>query len=83
MWIDTRECVPLADGEYYVQTVYGGVKTMYYTYEGGWNTHRDPDGTLHTKNAINDGYVCRWCKVEAPPTVPTEWADDYNKKGGE
>ena len=79
MWIDTRECVPLADGEYYVQTVYGGVKTMYYTYEGGWNTHRDSDGALYKENAIDDGYVARWCKVETPPSVPTEWKEEYWK----
>ena len=81
MWIDTRECVPLVDGEYYVQTVYGDVKGMYYTHEGGWNTHKEPDGTVYTENAINDGYVVRWCKIVAPPSVPTEWKEEYLKGG--
>lgn len=79
MWIDTRECVPLADGAYYVQTVYGDVKTMSYTHEGGWNTHREPENVLYAENAINDGYVVRWCSVETPPPVPTEWKEEYWK----
>ena len=77
MWIDTRDCVPLADGTYVVQTVYSAVTSMFYTTEGGWNTHRDSDGNLSTESAIADGYVVRWHDVETPPEVPKEWLDEY------
>ena len=77
MWVDTNDCMPIADGEYWVQTVYGDVKTLAYTYEGGWNTHYEEDGKLHDKYAMNDGYVVRWHKVDYPPAVPKEWKERY------
>lgn len=79
MWVDTRECVPIADGTYYVQTVYGDVTAMQYTYEGGWNTHYD-NGKLYDKYAMNSGYVARWHKVDYPPAVPQAWKEEYYRK---
>ena len=76
MWIDTRDCVPLTDGEYSVQTVYGDVCVMSYTREGGWNTHYE-DGKLITKNAIRDMYVARWFEIPQPKEVPEEWFNEY------
>ena len=83
MWINARECVPLADGQFYVQTVYGDVTPMSYTHEGGWNTHIEPDGTVYKENAINinEGYIARWCMVDTPPSIPTEWKEEYLKRG--
>ena len=80
MWIDTRDCVPLADGEYMVQTVYSRVTGMNYTHEAGWNTHRDEDGTLHKENAMNDGYVVRWHQMMMPMAVPKEWLEEYMQR---
>ena len=83
MWIDTRDCVPLTDGEYIVQTVYGRTTLMNYTRKGGWNTHYE-DGTLHTDNAICDLYVVRWFDIPQPKEVPEEWFKEYwaHEKGG-
>lgn len=79
MWVDSTDCVPIADGQYWVQTVYGDVKSLEYTYEGGWNTHYD-NGKLYNKFAMNDGYVARWHKVDYPPAVPQEWKERYFKE---
>lgn len=82
MWIDTRDCVPLTDGEYVVQSVFGDVHSMNYTPEGGWNTHRDNNGTLYNERAIDGLYVARWCSIPSPKAVPVEWLEDYrNRKG--
>lgn len=81
MWIDTIDCVPIADGEYWVQTVYGDVSTMSYTYEFGWNTSYRDDGTPNNKHAMeNDGYIARWHKVDYPPAIPKEWKERYFQK---
>ena len=80
MWIDTRDCVPLEDGYYLVQTVYGETWGYQYTHAGGWNTFC-VDGELHANSAINDGYVARWYKAEAPKAVPEEWVDEYTERG--
>lgn len=77
MWIDTRDCVPIADGSYWVQTVYGDVTPMSYTYEYGWNTSYGDNGEPNNKYAMNDGYIARWHKVDYPPAVPQEWKDSY------
>lgn len=84
MWIDTRDCVPLEDGEYIIQTVYGRTAPMDYTRAGGWNTHYE-DGVLITNNAICDLYVARWFDIPQPKEVPEEWFDEYwaYEKGGE
>lgn len=80
MWIDTIDCVPIADGEYWVQTVYGKITTMTYTYEGGWNTQYI-NGKLDNKYAMpNDGYIARWHKVDYPPAIPKEWKERYFQK---
>lgn len=79
MWIDTRDCVPLTEGEYIVQTVYGRVCHMNYTTEGGWNTHKDADGTLYTENAIEDLYVARWFDIPTPREVPEIWLEEYRE----
>lgn len=76
MWIDMRECVPLADGTYLVQTVFGEVAPIHYTTEGGWNTHKDEKG-LHNDRAIDETYVARWYSVETPAAVPAEWTEAY------
>lgn len=85
MWIDTRDCVPLADGEYIVQTVCGRISYMHYTSAGGWNTHTDTDGNLHTEDVITDLYVARWFEIPQPEKVPEAWFDEYwaHEKGGE
>lgn len=79
MWIDTRECVPLTDGEYLVQTVYGKVSPMLYTYEGGWNTFVDNKGELNNTNAFDNLYVVRWFTAIKPDDVPKEWYEEYCK----
>lgn len=76
MWVDTKDCVPIIDGEYWVQTVYGDVKPMTYTFEGGWNTSY-VDKKLYDKYAMNDGYITRWHKVDNPPAIPKEWKESY------
>lgn len=82
MWIDTRDCVPLTDGEYVVQSVFGDVHGMNYTPEGGWNTHKGEDGTLYNERAIDGLYVARWYSIPSPKAVPVEWLEDYrNRKG--
>lgn len=78
-WIDTRDCTPLTDGEYFIQTIYGEVVSMNYTTDGGWNTHRDGD-TLYAEKAINDGYVVRWYMAEPPQPVPEEWKAEYKER---
>ena len=81
MWIDTRDCVPLIDGEYLVQTVYGRVTSMNYTYEGGWNTHIDGNtGEVKcTENAFDNLYVVRWYRHTQPKAVPEAWYDEYRE----
>ena len=79
MWIDTRNCVPLADGFYLVQTVYGAITGYDYTHEGGWNTRYDYKGNLHTDSAIENSYVARWYDVERPKDVPDAWVDEHNE----
>jgi hypothetical protein len=79
-WIDTRNCEPLNDGNYFVQTVYGDVTSIGYTLKGGWNTHIDKDGVLSDESAINDGYIVRWFRVERPPEVPEEWMEEYHEE---
>lgn len=80
MWIDTKECVPFADGEYLVQTVYGRVASMNYTHKAGWNTHFDSDGVLHGDSAFPYEYVVRWYKVPKPDAVPKERLEEYWRK---
>ena len=79
MWVDTRDCVPLMDGCYLVQTVYGEIEGYKYTANGGWNTYYDRDGKLHTDHAIERTYVARWLYTEAPDEVPTEWVDEFQE----
>lgn len=81
MWLDTRECIPLADGEYVVQTVFGSVQALQYTHKAGWNTYYDCKGVLQDDKPIEFDYIARWYKVEEPPEVPQKWKDDYlNRK---
>lgn len=79
-WIDTRECVPLEDGYYLIQTVFGAVNGYTYTHAGGWNTHYDHKGNLCKNGAINDGYVARWFDAPKPKEVPEEWYEQYLMK---
>ena len=85
MWISTRNCVPLKDGYYLVQTVYGEITGYSYTHEGGWNTRYDMNGNLFDKAVIEDTYVARWYDAETPKDVPEEWVDEHltNEKGAE
>ena len=76
MWIDTRNCVPLADGYYLVQTVFGRITGMNYTHEGGWNTSYHSDG-LYADSAVEDTYIARWYDAEKPKAVPQEWEDEH------
>ena len=78
MWTDTRDCVPLADGIYTVQTVTNEVTSMSYTFDRGWNTFRDCDGNLRgEEDASMQLYVVRWLEYEQPPKVPKEWVDEW------
>ena len=79
MWEDNASRMPDADGIYVVQTIYDDVTSMQYTIEGGWNTHREPNGKLYDEVAIERGYVARWYKVTKPQPVPQEWKDEYRK----
>ena len=82
MWIDTRDCVPLTDGEYVVQTVHGRVTTMNYTVKAGWNTHYDYEGNLSKDNAMDCFYIVRWHDMSTPRSVPKEWLDEYREREG-
>lgn len=77
MWIDTRECVPIADGKYIVQTVMGNVTPMMYTLKGGWNSFYKSDGTLVGEGETDPYYIVRWYKVITPPEVPQKWKDEW------
>lgn len=76
-WTDTRNCVPLVDGDYIIQTVFGSITTMMYTFKGGWNTYYDTDGVLHGEDPIDDRYIARWYFPEKPPAVPKLWEKEY------
>lgn len=81
MWINSKECVPFKDGEYLIQTVFGDVRSLMYTFEGGWNTHRDENGKVNADNRMeNDGYIARWFLPPTPPTIPEAWVDEYTKR---
>ena len=75
-WVDTRDCEPLADGNYYIQTVFGEIDTIHYTFKGGWNT-RYYNGELSIEYAYHPKYVARWYRIPAPPKVPQEWQDEF------
>ena len=77
MWIDTRNCVPIADGYYLVQTVFGQITGMNYTHEGGWNTRYTTDGELYADGAVEDTYIARWYDAEKPKAVPQGWEDEH------
>ena len=82
MWVNAREKLPEKDGTYMYQSVYGYVGTIFYTVEGGWNTHRD----AHTNELCdgdkieNDGYITRWFDVPEPEPVPEEWFEEYQEE---
>lgn len=76
-WIDTRNCEPLEDGTYLIQTIFGEIRGYSYTLKGGWNTHYTNKGELVDDSAINDGYVVRWLLAKKPPVVPVEREDEY------
>lgn len=80
-WINTRDCVPLEDGFYLVQTVYGEAYGYSYTSAGGWNSFYTTEGELRDQNAINDGYVVRWFNAPKPKAVPRKWRKEYQMKG--
>lgn len=75
-WIDTRDCVPIADGYYLVQTVFGELLGLPYTLDGGWNTRQYSDG-LDKDSAIESTYVARWLMHDKPKAVPKEWTDEF------
>ena len=77
MWNDTRDCTPLADGYYLVQTVFGDITGMSYTRKGGWNTRYTFEGELYSVSAVTDTYVARWYDAETPKAVPEEWVDAH------
>ena len=79
MWIDSKECVPIADGFYLVQTVYGQITGYTYTLEGGWNTIYDTHGVLYKDSAIECMYVARWYDAPKPDAVPKAWVDEYTE----
>jgi len=69
MWIKTTDCEPLEDGEYMVQTRYGRVTSMLYTFKGGWNTYYTLDGELKTMNKKESDYIVRWFDLPKPPEL--------------
>ena len=69
MWIKTTDCEPLEDGAYMVQTKYGKVGSMLYTFKGGWNTYYTLDGELKTMNKIESDYIVRWFDLPKPPEL--------------
>ena len=81
MWVNTRDRLPEKDGQYIMQTVCGGVSSIRYTVEGGWNTYRNSDGTL--VGADNKGswdlYVVRWFYLPEPKPVPNKWIKEWKK----
>lgn len=77
MWIDTRDYVPIKDGTYLVQTVFGELLGLDYTLQGGWNTKYDKHGLLMMNSAIAYTYVARWYEAEKPDEVPEEWQAEY------
>ena len=80
-WVDTRNCVPLVDGYYLVQTVYGDITGYQYTVEGGWNTRYNIiDGKLSADSAIENTYVARWYLAKAPDKIPQEWVDEHDEE---
>ena len=46
MWIDNKDCTPIADGDYRVRTLNDRETCMSYTRKGGWNTFYTHDGRL-------------------------------------
>ena len=88
MWIDTRDYVPIADGYYLVQTVYGEITGLSYTLKGGWNTrYNRTNGELCTESVIEGTYVARWFDAPKPAEVPQEWVNEhlgtFYMRGGE
>ena len=83
MWINAKECVPIADGFYLVQTVFSEITGLKYTLKGGWNTDYDRDGNLSADSAIAYTYVARWYEAEKPDDVPDEWTQEHleDRKG--
>ena len=78
MWIDTRDRNPDRDSNYFIQWVSDGTLTiMNYTPEGGWNTHRDKDGTLSDYCMIADYCIARWYDIPQPEPVPEEWVKEW------
>lgn len=78
MWIDTRDCVPIADGYYLTQTVFGELVGLNYTLQGGWNTQYDRHGLLQMDSAVPYTYVARWYDLaDKPEEVPEEWTTEH------
>ena len=69
MWIKTTDYEPLKDGEYMVQTKYGKVTSMLYTFKGGWNTYYTTDGELKDDRRIESDYIIRWFDLPKPPEL--------------
>ena len=64
-WHDAKLMSPAKDGVYLMATKYGIVSTIGYTAEGKWNTHRDTNGVLYSKDAWDneDGYIEMWAEM--------------------
>lgn len=69
MWIKTTDYEPLKDGEYMVQTKYGKVTSMLYTFKGGWNTYYTTYGELKDDRRIESDYIIRWFDLPKPPEL--------------
>ena len=69
MWIKTTDCEPLNDGCYMIQNKWGGVSSMWYTLDGGWNTWKDYEGVLHDDSKIESDYIIRWFDLPKPPEL--------------
>lgn len=65
-WIDSRDASPDRDGTYLICTCYGDVDAVRYTTDGGWNTHRNEDGTLSDGYALGTDYIAQWFDHPSP-----------------
>lgn len=73
MWVNGWERQPTKDGMYVVQHSTGTISCCEYTTDGGWNTHREPNGVLHTDTRLDETVYARWYEAEDPDPVP-RWA---------
>lgn len=65
IWHDATLMSPPKDGKYFI-VWWDEVTMMDYTTDGGWNTHREPDGTVYSQYSLTGKYVELWAD---PPMI--------------